>query len=196
MTLVWPEESLDALQQHRAGLCVRQVVAGVGIDPGTPAAVHPAPVIHIRLRALCGCGFSLSRDGIAQPSSAGTGPPSSTTTVAPVALKRAKSTSATSQLKKGKTSGNSASPCGLVAVGLVDAAVAEAQVERLVGNADLARVAEAVLVGVVEDARSGKRAEPVEDRHVEQIDLRRRPAGTVTLVEAMMTSRNSSQTTS
>ena len=38
--------------------------------------------------ANCGCGLSTSREGMTQPLSAGTGPPASTMTVAPVAFNR------------------------------------------------------------------------------------------------------------
>ena len=138
----------------------------LGLILGPPAVGHSGtPSSTSACVQNCGCGLSRLREGMVQPASAGTGPPASTTTVAPVALKRAKSTSATSQLKNGKTSGEFDYTLRVGGEGLVDAAVAEAQVERLVRNADFVGIAETVLVGVEEHACLVM-PEPVEHRHI------------------------------
>ena len=79
-------------------------------------------------------------------------PPASTTMVAPVALRSAKSTSAVSQEKKGKTSSKGAKPFAVGGKRLVHGAVAPADVDRyLSGMAAFIRIPKAVLVVVVED---------------------------------------------
>ena len=94
----------------------------------------------------------------------------------PVSLKRRKSTSTTSHLKKGKTSERAYSPASVGQLGLVDGAVAESDVDVLLGNALLAGVAEAVLIRVVED-RAFEGPEPAIFQDVAQIDVLARGDG-------------------
>jgi len=94
------------------------------------------------------------------------GPPASTTTVAPVALNRAKSTSAISQLKKGIPP-ESVRTIRLGGEGLVDATVAKSQM-RFWPGMPARRIAESIAVDIVEHT-AFQPGEPVENGYFHQI---------------------------
>jgi len=82
-----------------------------GLMIGAAGLIVPSALV-----SYCGCGLRTPSEGMAHPLSGGIGPPSSTTTVRPVALKRVKSTSVISHLKNGKTSAISNPPESSVTV--------------------------------------------------------------------------------
>ena len=112
----------------------------------------------------------------------------------PVALKRREIHLDDEPFEEGEDLGEGVFARAVGQLGLVDGAVAEPEVDVLLGDALLAGVAEAVLVRVVED-RAFEGAEPAEFQDVAEIDVLGPPA-TVTVWMPKRLSSGLSQVTS